>query len=148
MEPILANTSAKYSIGLMLLRLQETTKERCILISPFSAISFESLNRICIDAFKEHHQLRAFDFAWLVLPVHEAHFWKPKHSFLQAFSEDCEAIEVPPQHLDEVASPASKEKQRSRKWVLTDLALNQSKQAIEGKPHIDGLCADKYSYGR
>jgi len=90
----------------------------------------------------------ALDLARLILSINEAHFRKPKHAFLQALSEDCKAVEVPPQHFDEVATPAAEEKQCSREWVLANLVLYQPKQAIKGKPHIDGLRADEYSHGR
>ena len=81
-----------------------------------------------------------------VFTIDEADVRKLESANFQALRKDCKAVAVPPEHLNEVAALASKEKQCAGKGILSDQRLNKRKQSIEAAPHIDGFRADEDLY--
>ena len=95
------------------------------IISALSSIPFLPFYLTGIDAFKEHYQVASLDFDRLVFSIDKADVRKAEGPDLEAFGEDCPAVEVPPQGLDEVTTPTSKEKQMASIRVLANCALGQ-----------------------
>jgi hypothetical protein len=86
---------------------------RFALISAFSSIAFQPFDGVGVDPFEQHEQIAALNLDWLVLPVNEADIGEAKRADFQSFSKDGDAIDVPPQQLDEVAALASKQEEVS-----------------------------------
>ena len=107
-------------------------------IPSFTPIALESFHGAAIDPFEQDHEFAAFDLDWLVLPFEKAHLGKLERSRLQALGEDCPAVEIPPERLDEIAAMAAKKEQVSGVWVLRKQRLHMSTGLVQTKMRTDG----------
>ena len=101
------------------------------LISAFPRVAFLALNRVGVDAFEQHDQIRSFKLDWFIFAVDKFHVWKSKSSDLEFLREDGKAIDVVPEGFDEVSALAAKEEQVSAVGVVVELVLHQRVQPGE-----------------
>jgi len=63
------------------------------------AISFVPFYAVWINTFKHHHELRAFDFNWVICAIDKSNIWKLESADFEALSENGEAINIPPENF-------------------------------------------------
>lgn len=84
-----------------------------------------------VDAFEQHGQLRRGqqDAAAVGLRPDEA-------ALLQALGEEAKALAIPPQQLDNVAAPTTKDEHVPRERILKQRQLGNACQAVEAFAHV------------
>src|ERR1700729_1907573 len=87
-----------------------------------------------IDTFEDGGHLGGSDLDAAILGLGEA-----KGTFLKAFVPECEAVAVPVEDLDPVASLVAKDVEVPREGVLGDPIANELGEAVEALSHVGGL---------
>ena len=99
-------------------------------------VSFVSLDRTQVDAFKEHFQVcPAQGTLDGILPV------MPKRTLFQSFAPDAVAASVKVEYFGLVTSAVNENKQLPTERVLLKLVFDQGREAVIGLAHIGGAGA-------
>lgn len=82
-----------------------------------------------LEAFEDHREVTRIDFTTLAIAF--ARCRKVKRALLETLVEDREAVAIPPEDLDAIATPVAKHEEMAARRRLPDDRADHPREAVE-----------------